>query len=174
MNGSPLVTCLERLLDTQSDLPEFPRHQSPTTPPASEDTAQIKPKRSLHILCIDDDVQILEFMNDYLTHFKHQVVVAASGRQGLELFRAATLKNQPYEVVITDLGMPDMDGSHVARTIKAESPHTPVIMMTGWGNMANEDGETTPVVDIVVPKPPQMQELNSLLLRMAPPARLCP
>jgi len=54
----------------------------------------------------------------------------------------------------------------VARTIKAESPHTPVIMMTGWGTIMKEDGETAPEVDAVVGKPPRMQELNDLLLRV--------
>ena len=62
--------------------------------------------------------------------------------------------------------MPQMDGYHVARTIKAESPQTPVIMMTGWGTTMKEDGETTPEVDAVIGKPPRMQELNDLLLRV--------
>lgn len=72
-------------------------------------------------------------MNSCLTHYKHRVMLASGGKQGLELFRTATLENQPYEVVITDFGMPDIDGRRVARTIKAESPNTPIIMMTGWG-----------------------------------------
>ena len=73
----------------------------------------------------------------------------------------------PFEIVITDLGMPDMDGHHVARAIKAESPHTPIIMLTGWGTMMKADGETAPEVDAVLSKPPRMQELNKLLLQMA-------
>jgi len=96
-------------------------------------------------------------------------MVASGGIHGLELFRAATLKNQPYEVVITDLGMPDIDGHRVARAIKAESPNTPVIMMTGWGPVKKENGETTPAADFVVSKPPHMGELNDLLLRIAAP-----
>ena len=56
----------------------------------------------------------------------------------MELFRTAMLESQPYEVVITDFGMPDMDGQHVARTIKAESPNTPVIMMTGKGAITKQ------------------------------------
>jgi DNA-binding response OmpR family regulator len=91
----------------------------------------------------------------------------------LELFRTATLENQPYEVVITDFGMPDIDGRRVARTIKAESPNTPIIMMTGWGAMMKEEGETEPAADVVVNKPPRMAELNDLLLRMAAPAASC-
>jgi CheY-like chemotaxis protein len=99
-------------------------------------------------------------------------MAASGGKQGLEMFRAATMENQPYDVIITDLGMPDMNGYQVARTIKSESPHTPVIMMTGWGATASDDGDNTPGVDIVVGKPPRLEELNDLLLRMAAPA--CP
>ncbi len=128
---------------------------------------QNKQKRSLNILCIDDDEKVRQLLNDCLTHFNHRVMVASGGKDGVEMFRAAMLKSQPYEVVITDLGMPDVDGHHVARTIKAESPKTPVIMITGWGTIMKEDGEPTPEVDAVVGKPPNMQELNNLLLRMA-------
>ncbi len=130
------------------------------------------PKRSLRILCIDDDAHVREFMNACLMHYDHRVMVAAGGKQGLEMFRDATLEAQPYDVVITDLGMPDMDGRCVARTIKAESPTTPIVMMTGWGSTASDDGDAAPGVDIVVCKPPCMGELNDLLLRMTTPA--CP
>ena len=133
----------------------------------------LKKKRSVHILCIDDDACVRAFMTQCLTHFNHRVMVASGGKHGLELFRAATLENQPYEVVITDLGMPDIDGHHVARTIKAESPNTPVIMMTGWGTIMSNEGGITPDVDAVVGKPPRMQELNDLVLRMATPAAPC-
>jgi DNA-binding response OmpR family regulator len=153
-----------------SEPPEVSRPGQQTINQAGGDMAQTKPKRSLHILFIDDDPQVREFMEVCLTQFKHRVMVASGGRQGIELFRAATLKNQPYEVVITDLGMPDVDGRQVARTIKAESPNTPIIMLTGWGAMMKEEGETVPGVDIVVSKPPRMHELNDLLLRMATPA----
>ena len=132
---------------------------------------QPKQQRSLYILCIDDDAGIREFLNDCFTHFNHRVVVASGGKHGIELFRIATLKHQPYEVVITDLGMPDIDGHRVARTIKAESPNTPVIMMTGWGTIGDEEGIALEV-DAVVSKPPHMKELNDLILRMTSPANL--
>ena len=135
---------------------------------------QPKKKRSVHILCIDDDARVREFMTQCLTHFNHRVMVASGGRQGLELFRTATQENQPYELVITDLGMPDIDGQRVARTIKAESPKTPVIMMTGWGTFMKDEGETALPVDAVVGKPPRMQELNDLVLWMATPVTPCP
>jgi signal transduction histidine kinase/ActR/RegA family two-component response regulator len=127
---------------------------------------QVKPERSLHILCIDDDAQVRQLLDDCLTYFNHRVMVASGGEHGMELFRTAMQKNQPYEVVITDLGMPKMDGHQVARTIKAESPNTPIIMMTGWGTIMREEGETASEVAAVIGKPPRMQELNDLLLRV--------
>ena len=126
-----------------------------------------KSKRSLNILCIDDEEKVRMLLNDCLTHFNHRVMVASGGKQGVEMFNTAMREKQPYDVVITDLGMPDIDGHHVARAIKTESPKTPVIMITGWGTIMKEDGEATPEVDAVVGKPPNMGELNELLLRMA-------
>ena len=149
-------TCVRLIFPVQENPPQTVRGASP----------QVKPKRSLHILCIDDDAQVRQLLDDCLTHFNHRVMVASGGEHGMELFRTAMLKNQPYEVVITDLGMPKMDGHQVARTIKAESPKTPIIMMTGWGTIMREEGETASEVDAVIGKPPRMQELNDLLLRV--------
>ncbi|MGB8371256.1 MAG: ATP-binding protein [Limisphaerales bacterium] len=149
-------TCVRLVFPVQEKSPQTVRGTSP----------QVKPKRSLHILCIDDDAQVRQLLDDCLTHFNHRVMVASGGEHGMELFRTAMLKNQPYEVVITDLGMPKMDGHQVARTIKAESPNTPIIMMTGWGTIMREEGETASEVAAVIGKPPRMQELNDLLLRV--------
>ena len=137
-----------------------------TSPAAESPVSQANQKRSLRILCIDDESQIQDLLKHCLTTLDHQVTTASSGKQGLEMFRSALRKKQPYETVITDLGMPDVDGHQVARTIKAESPGTPVIMMTGWGTIMKEDGELVSEVDAVVGKPPRIGELNNLLLKL--------
>ncbi|MGA2280454.1 MAG: response regulator [Verrucomicrobiota bacterium] len=162
MNGSSIIA--------DSDVAEVSQHSPQTINQAGGDTGQTKPKRSLYILCIDDDPQVGKLLNDCLTHLGHRVMVASGGEEGIEMFRTATLKNQPYEVVVTDWGMPDIDGRDVARTIKAESPGTPIIMLTGWGATVRGDVTIASTVDAVVSKPPLMQELNDLLLRMATPA----
>jgi len=162
MNGSSIAA--------DSDVPEVSRHHLQTINQAGENMAQTKSKRSLHILCIDDDPQVRELLNDCLTQFGHRVMVAFGGKEGLEMFCTARLKNQPYEVVITDMSMPDIDGRIVARTIKAESPSTPVIILTGWGATVRGDTAIASTVDAVVNKPPHLQELNDLLLRMTTPA----
>ena len=168
MNTFPILTYSEPPCDTLPDPPEVSRPcPQKTSHQAGGDQASVPPKRSLNILCIDDDEKVRQLLNDCLTHFKHRVMVASGGKDGVELFRTAMREKEPYEVVITDWGMPDIDGHHVAREIKAESSKTPVIMMTGWGTIMKEDGETAPEVDAVVGKPPNMQELNDLLLRIA-------
>jgi len=142
---------------------KFPIREDITVPEKPAPTTTEK-QRSLRVLCIDDEHTIRQTLNDSLSDFSHRVTVASGGKRGLELFRSALQAKEPYEVVITDLGMPDMDGHQVARVIKAESPQTPVIMMTGWGTMMREDGEKAAEVDAIVPKPPRIQELNKLLL----------
>jgi CheY-like chemotaxis protein len=127
--------------------------------------------RSLNLLCIDDEQQILQLLSDCLQAFGHRVTMASSGKKGLELFHAAMLEKQPYEVVITDLGMPDIDGHQVVKAVKAESPGTPIIMMTGWGTIMKQNKETAPEVDALVGKPPNLRQLNALLLQLTDPAR---
>ena len=135
MNTSPLLAYSEPRRDTLPDPPEASRPSPQTIHQAGGDQAPVPPKRSLHILCIDDNAQVRQLLDDCLTHFNHRVMVASGGEHGMELFRSAMREKQPYEVVISDWGMPDVNGYEVARTIKAESPNTPIIMMTGWGTI---------------------------------------
>ena len=124
-------------------------------------------KRSLHILCIDDDEHILEMLKACLAHHGHRVRVASGGKYGIELFCTAMLKSEPYDVVITDFGMPDLDGYQVAWAIKIESPKTPIVMLTAWGANVRNDKAISSTVNSVVSKPPHIQQLNDLLLQLA-------
>jgi len=132
----------------------------------TEPPTQSKCSRSLRVLCCDDEPMIRELMTDCLGGYDHEVTVADGGEEGLRMFRSAAAAQRPYQVVITDLGMPGMDGHAVTRAIKAHSPQTPVIMMTGWGTLMNAEGETTIQADVLLAKPPRFQELNDLLLRI--------
>jgi signal transduction histidine kinase/ActR/RegA family two-component response regulator len=145
----------------------FPIRQRPMTSAPPPRAAQAESSRALRILCIDDEPELRQLMHDVLEVHNHKVTVAASGREGVEMFRSHLQGREPYEIVITDLGMPDMDGHHVAHAIKAASPRTPVIMLTGWGAMMKADGEATPEVDAVLSKPPRIQELHDVLHRIS-------
>jgi len=144
----------------------FPIVGQPAPSPRPQPAAP-EPSRSMRILCIDDEPDVRTLLQDCLEHEHHQVSVAPGGREGLEMFRSSLTGGQPFQVVITDLGMPDMDGYHVARAIKAESPRTPILMLTGWGAMIKADGDTAPEVDAMLSKPAHIPELNALLHRLA-------
>jgi signal transduction histidine kinase/AmiR/NasT family two-component response regulator len=144
----------------------FPIRERPISPARPQSMPQ-EPCRPLRILCIDDEPELRQLMHDLLEVHHHKVTVAPGGNEGLDMFRAKQREHEPFDVVITDLGMPDMDGHHVARAIKTEAPHTPIIMLTGWGAMMKTDGETAPEVDAVLSKPPRIQELNNLLGRIS-------
>ncbi len=66
----------------------------------------------------------------------------------------------PFPLVITDLGMPHVDGRKVAATIKASVPKTVVLMLTGWGRRLVAEGDVPPGVDQVLSKPPKLIELS--------------
>ncbi len=154
--------------DAQPDLQNGSRPCPPGAQPV--DTRPVPPKRSLYLLCIDDDEPILQSMRDLLAFFGHLVEVAPGGKCGIEMFCTAIQKGKPFDVVITDMNMPEVSGYAVAQMIKTESPHTPVILMTGAGNTIRDSGALSASVDVVVNKPPHLEALNALLLRMAGPA----
>ena len=138
-------------------------------PPASQaggGQAAAPAKRSLRWLCIDDDEQILETMQVCLGHMGHQVKVASGGKRGIEVFSTAILKSEPYDAVITDMSMPDVNGYEVAQVIKAESPKTPVILLSGAAGTTKEAEVPSTTVDAVINKPASLKQLNELLLQI--------
>ncbi len=166
MNSTPPFVQTEPLRDLQPSVGDVLRSCPPTAHPAAVKQAAGPAKHSLNVLCIDDDEQILESLKDCLGHFGHRVRGASGGKYGIELFCTSILKSEPYDVVIVDLSMPDLNGCDVAQQIKAESPRTPIIMVTGEDTNAKETGLTSKSVAAVVYKPVHMHELNNLLLQV--------
>ncbi len=123
--------------------------------------------RPLRILCVDDEPRLRQLLADCLGSFGHSVAVAGGGKEGLSMFESALAEQTPFELVVTDLGMPDCDGHQVARGIKAAAPQTPVVMMTGWGQQISEEHDKPPAVDAVLGKPPKLEELVATIRRLA-------
>jgi signal transduction histidine kinase len=118
----------------------------------------------LRILIIDDDPVILDSMRLVLELDGHTVIAANDGRAGVETFKTAHDSGEGFSVVITDLGMPYMDGHEVARAIKIMSVNTPVILLTGWGRrMSGSESDMPANVDRTLDKPPKLLELREAL-----------
>jgi CheY-like chemotaxis protein len=117
----------------------------------------------LRLLVVDDDPVLLHSLAEILTTDGHEVVTAPSGQEGIDAFRAAQAQGEPFAVVLTDLGMPHIDGRQVARAVKEASPTTPVLLLTGWGQRLMADGDVPPHVDKVLNKPPKLRDLREAL-----------
>jgi signal transduction histidine kinase/CheY-like chemotaxis protein len=115
------------------------------------------------ILVVDDDPLLIKSLRDILETDGHLVVTANGGQAGIDTFRSSKERNEPFAIVITDLGMPYVDGRKVAATIKELSPATPVIMLTGWGQRLMTEGNVPPNTDRVLSKPPRLRELRQAL-----------
>jgi CheY-like chemotaxis protein len=119
----------------------------------------------LRLLLVDDDPLVLKSLQDTLEADGHSVTAADGGQAGIDAFLAALAHSNPYPVVITDLGMPYVDGRKVSSTIKSAAPRTIVLLLTGWGQRLVADGDIPAHVDHVLSKPAKLREIRQVLAR---------
>jgi DNA-binding response OmpR family regulator len=145
----------------------FPAYTQPlVSVPRTADV--LAPMRRLRVLLIDDDPIIIKALEDALAGDGHMTIAASGGQAGLDAFAATLATPHPFDLVVTDLGMPTIDGRRVANGVKAQSSKTPVIMLTGWGSRMIAENETPPNVDRVLSKPPKLQELRAAIRDLVP------
>ncbi len=128
-----------------------------TTPELQAATAA----RRLRILLVDDDPLLIKSLQDTLQEEGHLITAAHGGQAGIDAFGAALKRGERFDLVVTDLGMPHVDGRKVAASIKTFSPTTPVILLTGWGQRLIAENEMPAHVNRVLSKPPRLQELRA-------------
>jgi CheY-like chemotaxis protein/anti-sigma regulatory factor (Ser/Thr protein kinase) len=142
----------------------FPLPAAPVAEPSRKVPIIPPPMR---ILIIDDDPLILKSLSDALSADGHTVATANGGKPGIEAFAAAESGAKPFDAVITDLGMPYMDGRKVAAAICAVRASARVILLTGWGQRMLSEGDIPPHVFRVLSKPPRSAQLREALLGCA-------
>ena len=140
----------------------FPVPTAPVVDPGKPTAVFTVPTR-LRLLVVDDDPLLIKSLRDTLETDGHAIVTASGGQDGIEAFRKAKGSKEPFAAVITDLGMPYVDGRRVAAAVKNLSPATPVILLTGWGQRLVAEGDVPPHVDRVLNKPPKLRELREAL-----------
>lgn len=131
-----------------------------TASKSSGRSAVVSPRR---ILLVDDDPFVLGSMQLVLSQDGHEIVTADGGQTGIDKFRDAQTGGRPFDFVITDLGMPYVDGRQVARAVKDMSKSARVVLLTGWGRRMNAAGEIPDGVDHLLGKPPKLEELREAL-----------
>ena len=117
------------------------------------------------LLIIDDNKEILNALYDFFSKKKYDVVSASDGLDGLKLLET---EKQGFDLVITDLVMPNISGVGLISIIKKKFPDTPVIAITGWGEHP-EALATEAQADRVLEKPFELSELDTLIRELLSP-----
>jgi CheY-like chemotaxis protein len=144
----------------------------PAAPPAPV-AASPEPVRDppavapLRVLIVDDEAEALGTLAEMLEAQGHRVTSATSGHEALaHLERGAAI-----DLVLTDLGMPEMNGLEMASALRRRWPGIPVVLVTGWGECPPVAAEAAPPVDLVIAKPVTLDTLADALARVAPSTR---
>lgn len=116
------------------------------------------PLPRLRILCVDDEEPVLSVLVDLLRAMGQDVHPALGGQAGLEAFARGS-----FDVVFSDLGMPEVNGWDLALTVKSQRPETSVVLVTGWGFQLEEGAAMLRGVDVIMPKPFSMEDLERML-----------
>jgi signal transduction histidine kinase/DNA-binding response OmpR family regulator len=116
--------------------------------------------RGVRILVADDEPGLVAIVRQLMQRSGADVTVANGGKAAVEALRTQTAK---FDVVITDLDMPEVDGWAVSSAVKALSPETHVVMLTGWaGDITSEDFKARGV-DAMLAKPCSRADLEAVI-----------
>ena len=123
-----------------------------------EDMMASKPWR---ILVGDDEPNVREALADLLRLLGHDVETAHDGKSTVKLFQTGT-----FDMVFTDLGMPDMTGWEVTEAIREIDAEVPIVLATGWGSEIDEAAAQNRGVTRVLAKPFTVQKISSLVAEL--------
>ena len=159
-----------------SEAPDVPSQSDQAQPALDAEAAAageafLKPaadSETVSILVLEDEEQIRTMLVEALTAAGHKVESAIDGLQGLARFQGGQ-----FDVVLTDLSLPECSGLDVARSVKRLCPETPVVLITGWGHLLDPERLRESGVDLMLVKPFRLERVLSVLgdaLRLRPSA----
>lgn len=125
--------------------------ETPREEPVPQD--QVKKLPALRILLVDDEPLVLAVLKEYLVTDGHEVITATDGKEGYE-----KLQKEGFDLLITDLAMPEMSGDQLAKASKELYPQLPVLLVTGFADMLEGKPET---IDQVLKKPVALDDLRN-------------
>jgi len=121
-------------------------------------TPKIRENISQNILVVDDEPSFRNIMKRVLVKDGHNVTLAKDGFEGLRL-----LKNKSFDIVLTDIDMPNMDGWEFLRNIKKLYPELPAAVITGLSSQETISPEDTSFARKILQKPISIVEIRKLL-----------
>ena len=116
------------------------------------------PSILLQILVIDDEPLVRNLLKQVLENRGHAVSEASNGQEGVRRFR-----ENNFDLVITDHGMPVMNGLDAAFRIKKQKPETPVLLITGWQTETDAIFQKPSSIDEFITKPFDLEKIVALV-----------
>jgi CheY-like chemotaxis protein len=113
------------------------------------------------ILVVDDEKLIRDVLSEMLAAMGFEVAVAGNGNDGLDAFHGSS-----FDLVLTDLKMPGMDGRSLAFRIKEESSATPVVLITGEAKEDLREKLRGNCIDSVMFKPLKLKDIQKTVQAM--------
>jgi signal transduction histidine kinase/ActR/RegA family two-component response regulator len=121
---------------------------------------------ALHVLVVDDEPGVRSLLAELLRSAGHSAVEVASGREAMVALAGEGHDNGArFDLVLTDLGMPDMSGWDVARAVGEVPDPPPVVLVTGWGIQLDDELLAASGVRNVIAKPFTIEDVLTVARR---------
>lgn len=134
---------------------------------SSDDLLEQTAVQPLSILVIDDEQIVRETLSDMLAAMEHRVTSVGSGQQAIELLR----DGEHFDLIFTDLSMPEMDGWEVAREIRRRWPGVAIALVTGYGKGTEPPLGEKNLIDAVIGKPFDFAEVREAIAQISKEAK---
>lgn len=112
---------------------------------------------NLSVLMVDDNETIRRIQTAIVEKAGHRVRTANSGREALQL-----IKQQSFDVIMMDMKMPEMDGVATARAIRAQGINTPIIVVTGNTELADQQACKSAGMNRFLTKPITLNSIQAV------------
>jgi signal transduction histidine kinase/DNA-binding response OmpR family regulator len=137
-------------------LPQYPSSIS------HDPDEEVQPVAMRRVLVVDDEPEVVTVVSEYLKMDGHKVQTARSGSEALECFSKGD-----FDLVITDRGMPEMNGDKMATVIKELAPEIPVIMLSGFADVMKATADQPEAIDCIISKPISLNGLRKAMADVA-------
>lgn len=115
-------------------------------------------KEKRKILVVDDQESMRALLQDMLEVIGYEVTLAEGGEQALGILRESL-----FDLVLSDLNMPGMDGTALLRSIKSSTPNLPVVIITGYGTFHTEKRVMKEGADGYISKPCTLSKIDKTI-----------
>jgi PAS domain S-box-containing protein len=149
-HGGRIMVVSEPGLGTRFEV-RLPIYEKPRMTKRHEAKRLVESTKPVRVLIIEDEESVRAILRDTFVAAGHKVTEAATGLQALA--RLDEAKEENFELIISDLGLPEVSGLHIARWVREYVPDTIFILATGWPDMVTHEDHEECRFDAVIKKP---------------------